>query len=82
MCLIFQVILVEYDPNHIARDFVHCFFEYDFSDHTMDHVHASEIISLLRRREIKADGCVSFCNDSSPLAALICEQLELTGSII
>ncbi|XP_060575027.1 carnosine synthase 1-like [Ruditapes philippinarum] len=74
-----KIILVEYDPNHIARDFVHCFVEYDFSDHTIDHVHASEIISLLRRREIKADGCVSFCNECTPLAALICEQLELRG---
>ncbi|XP_060606652.1 carnosine synthase 1-like, partial [Ruditapes philippinarum] len=31
-----KVILVESDPNHIARDLVHCFIEYDFSDHTRD----------------------------------------------
>ncbi|XP_060562577.1 carnosine synthase 1-like, partial [Ruditapes philippinarum] len=75
----YQVIIAESNPNHIARDLVHCFVEYDFSDHTIDHVHASEIISLLRRREIKADGCISFCNECTPLAALICEQLELRG---
>ncbi|XP_060594421.1 carnosine synthase 1-like [Ruditapes philippinarum] len=74
-----KVTLVEHDSNHLSINGVHCFIEYDYTDHTRDHEHASEIVRLIHERGIKADGCLSFCNECTPLAALICEKMDLRG---
>jgi hypothetical protein len=72
---------VEHDPNHISINGVHCFIGYNYTDHTRDHEHANEIVRLIHERGVQADGCLSFCNECTPLAALICEKMKLRGIV-
>ncbi|XP_053386939.1 carnosine synthase 1-like [Mercenaria mercenaria] len=74
-----EVILVEADSQHIAKDHVPRFIHYDFSDHKIDSVHAAEIVNLIHGQGIKADGCLSFWDECVPLAALINEKLGTKG---
>ncbi|XP_045160816.2 carnosine synthase 1-like [Mercenaria mercenaria] len=74
-----EVILVEADSQHIAKDHVPRFIHYDFSDHKIDDMHAVEIVSLIHDHGIKADGCLSFSDECVALAALINEKLGTKG---
>ncbi|XP_045172765.2 carnosine synthase 1-like isoform X2 [Mercenaria mercenaria] len=74
-----EVILVEANCQHTAKDCVPRFIHYDFSDHKVDGVHAAEIVNLIHGRGIKADGCLSFWDECVPLAALMNEKLGTKG---
>ncbi|KAL3855356.1 hypothetical protein ACJMK2_014571 [Sinanodonta woodiana] len=74
-----KVILVEANPNHFAAEEVSEFMHYDFSDHSHDDDHAVKIYQLLRKKNMKVDGCLTFWEDCVPLAAKMCNLLNLTG---
>jgi hypothetical protein len=73
---------VEQDADHIARDSVHSFIHYDFSDHKLDHAHACQIEKLIHSLGIKPDGCLPLNDECSILAALVTESLELRGTFL
>ncbi|XP_072048030.1 carnosine synthase 1-like [Amphiura filiformis] len=75
-----QVILIESNPNHIAKDQVYEFINLDVEDHTRDQHHALEIVKILRIKNITVDGCVTFWDDCGPLAALCAEHLKTKGT--
>ncbi|KAK3593500.1 hypothetical protein CHS0354_037023 [Potamilus streckersoni] len=72
-----QVVLVDSDPNHCAKDKVDEFIHVDFSDHTQDDQHALKIYKHIENRQIKVNGCLTFVEDYVPLAAMCCDLLHL-----
>ncbi|KAL4216930.1 Carnosine synthase 1 [Mactra antiquata] len=75
-----KVILVDSDPNHIAKDMVYRMIHCKFDDHKKDFIHARHICNQLQIMNEKVDGCVTFWEDCVPLAALISEMLDTKGA--
>ncbi|XP_072041147.1 carnosine synthase 1-like [Amphiura filiformis] len=75
-----KVILVESNSNHFAKDQVYQFIYLDVEDHTQDRAHAKDIVKILRDKGITVDGCLAFCKDCGPLAALCAELLKTNGA--
>ncbi|KAK3586591.1 hypothetical protein CHS0354_027726 [Potamilus streckersoni] len=75
-----KVVLVEANPNHFAAEEVSEFIQYDFSNHSQDDIHAVKIYQLLRKKNKKVDGCLTFWEDCVPLAAKLCTLLNLTDN--
>ncbi|KAK3586588.1 hypothetical protein CHS0354_027723 [Potamilus streckersoni] len=74
-----QVVLVESNPCYFVAEDVAQFINYDFNDHIQDHKHAMQINKLLKQNKIDINGCVTFWEDCVPLAAIMCQLLDLTG---
>ncbi|XP_033729193.1 carnosine synthase 1-like [Pecten maximus] len=55
------------------------YIEYDFTDHRQDETHADRIAQILTALELSINGCCTFTDECGPLAAYLCERLELTG---
>ncbi|KAL3855372.1 hypothetical protein ACJMK2_014583 [Sinanodonta woodiana] len=75
-----QVVLVDSDPNHSAKNEVVEFIHVNFSDHTQDQQHAMTISKHIKDSQIKVDGCLTFVEDYVPLTAMCCELLNLPGA--
>ncbi|KAL3855373.1 hypothetical protein ACJMK2_014584 [Sinanodonta woodiana] len=75
-----QVVLVDSDPNHSAKNEVVEFIHVNFSDHTQDEQHAMTISKHIKDSQIKVDGCLTFVEDYVPLTAMCCELLNLPGA--
>lgn len=73
-----RVVLVDCLPNHEIPD-VARYLEYDFTDHTQDETHAKTIVQMLLKHGAELDGCCTFWEDCVPLAARICDMLDLDG---
>lgn len=56
------------------------FIAYDFSDHTLDSIHAKNIIQCLAEQKLIVSGCITFSLQCSCLAALINSELSLKGA--
>lgn len=74
-----KIVLVDSNPDHMAKDHVFSFLVYNLSDHTRDEEHAKGILKLLQETHpgLHMDGCLTFWEDCVPLAALMGEMLEL-----
>ena len=72
--------LVDSDPNHLAKEHVHKFVHFDFSNHKIDSVHAKNIINMLLKQSIHVQGCLTFWEDCVPLTAMISETLGTNGT--
>jgi len=74
-----DVVLVDNNPEHFAARHVEVFIRYDLTDHTLDEVHARNIIQLVHEKDVTIDGCISFWEDCVPLSAHINHLLNLGG---
>ena len=74
-----QIILIDPEQADFATTKVKLFIEYDLADHNKDDLHVDNICFLIRERNLKIDGCVTFWESCSALAAAVCERLGLTG---
>lgn len=72
-----QVVLVDSDTNHDARNHVFKFLHYDMTNHFKDFEHVDKIVKLIRSEVKHVDGCVTFCEDCGPLTALVAHNLGL-----
>nr|XP_033775886.1 carnosine synthase 1 isoform X2 [Geotrypetes seraphini] len=75
-----KIHLIESDPNHFASRIVESFIHYDVTDHKRDKEHAQRLVELIQDRGMRLDGCLSFWDDCTVLAALVCELLGLRSS--
>ncbi|KAH3774735.1 hypothetical protein DPMN_176126 [Dreissena polymorpha] len=67
--------MVDPSPNHSNKDLMHVFIHYDDKgDHTSDRHHATEIVSLLKQRDLQVDGCLTV-----PLAVMVPDILWTRG---
>ena len=72
--------MVDPDPNHSNKDLMHVLIQYDDKgDHANDRHHATEIVRLLKQRDLQVDGCLTFWEDAVPLAAMVREILGARG---
>lgn len=74
-----KLYMVDSDPDHYCKDIVHKFIYYDFSDHTQDTTHASNIFNMLQSSAVEVDGCLTFWEDCVPLTALVNQLLGTRG---
>ncbi|KAL3855360.1 hypothetical protein ACJMK2_014575 [Sinanodonta woodiana] len=77
-----KVMLVDANPDHFAAEEVSEFIYYDFSNHYQDDSHAVRIYQLLKKKNKKVDGCLTFWEDCVPLAAKLCKLFNLKGPSI
>ncbi|MGH0186869.1 UNVERIFIED_CONTAM: hypothetical protein FKN15_022789 [Acipenser sinensis] len=75
-----KIHLVESDPTHFAAGLVTTFIHLDLTNHKRDSENCSRICEALCKRGIRPDGCLTFCEHSVVLAALVCERLGLRSS--
>ncbi|XP_030041525.1 carnosine synthase 1 isoform X2 [Microcaecilia unicolor] len=75
-----KIHLIESDPNHFASRIVESFIHYDMTDHKRDKDHAQRVVELVREHGMQLDGCLSFWDDCTVLASLVCELLGLRCS--
>nr|KAG5694273.1 hypothetical protein BaRGS_021588 [Batillaria attramentaria] len=73
-----KIVMVDSNPNHLARNQVHHFLHVDTDDHTRDQEHADVIVKRVRSEVGRVDGCVTFWEDCVPLTSLVAEGLGLT----
>ncbi|PVD37014.1 hypothetical protein C0Q70_04007 [Pomacea canaliculata] len=72
-----KVVLVDSNPNHMAKKLVEKFLHHDITDHTRDIEHAEVIIARVKSEVGQVDGCLTFWEDCVPLASLVAEGLNL-----
>ncbi|XP_052218259.1 carnosine synthase 1-like [Dreissena polymorpha] len=78
-----NLVMVDPDPNHSNKDLMHVLIHYDDKgDHANDRHHATEIVSLLKQRDLQVDGCLTFWEDAVPLAAMVREILGARGACV
>uniref|UniRef100_A0A803K2R7 Carnosine synthase 1 n=1 Tax=Xenopus tropicalis TaxID=8364 RepID=A0A803K2R7_XENTR len=74
-----KIHLVESDPGHFASSLVSSFIHYDFEDHSLDEIHAQNVLSIIRGKGLQLSGCMAFWDECTILAALLSNLLELPG---
>ncbi|XP_033758326.1 carnosine synthase 1-like [Pecten maximus] len=74
-----KLILVETESDIAPHGEVYKYIQYDFTDHRQDETHADRIAQILTALELSINGCCTFTDKCGPLAAYLCERLELTG---
>lgn len=72
-----KVVLVDSDPNNLAKGQVAQFLHVEYEDHTRDHEHADAIAKLVRAEVGHVDGCLTVRDDCIPLTSLVAERLQL-----
>ncbi|GAB1301993.1 Carnosine synthase 1 [Apodemus speciosus] len=72
--------LVESDPNHFASQLVQTFIHFDVTEHRRDEENARLLAELVRKQNLKLDGCFSFWDDCLVLTSLLCRELGLPCS--
>ncbi|XP_052218263.1 carnosine synthase 1-like [Dreissena polymorpha] len=78
-----NLVMVDPDPNHSNKDLMHVLIHYDDKgDHANDRRHATEIVRLLKQRDLQVDGCLTFWEDAVPLAAMVREILGARGACV
>ena len=77
---VFQIILVDSNPDHMAKGEVDTFLHVMMDDHTQDQHSAATILALLRSQlaGVRVAGCLTFWEDFVPLAAMVAEGLNLS----
>ncbi|XP_076121991.1 carnosine synthase 1-like isoform X2 [Alosa pseudoharengus] len=75
-------ILVCYKEQHPAYDYVSEYLVYDYKDHTQDEVHTENIVSLLEKKGLQPDGCLTFICKNTILCALVRAKLGLPGDTV
>ncbi|OCT72151.1 carnosine synthase 1 [Xenopus laevis] len=74
-----KIHLVESDPGHFASSLVSSFIHYDFEDHSLDEIHAQNVLSIVRGKGLQLSGCMAFWDECTILAAILSNSLELPG---
>lgn len=77
-----QSILICYTENHPASEYVSEYLVYNYMDHTQDEVHAENIVAMLEKRGLQADGCLTFICKNTILCALVRARLGLPGDTV
>ncbi|XP_060082534.1 carnosine synthase 1-like [Ylistrum balloti] len=75
-----KLVLVVSESVTFSQDAFKC-IQYDFSDHSLDEIHAEEIINILLDLNLNIDGCCTFTDECGPLTAYLCEKLTLSGGV-
>ncbi|WAR19234.1 LOW QUALITY PROTEIN: CRNS1-like protein [Mya arenaria] len=75
-----DLIMVDCNADHFAKEYTKTFIQYDFTDHSKDDFHAVQILNIIKEMGIKVAGCLTFWEDCVPLSAIIRTHVGLRGS--
>lgn len=75
-------VLVSFEEDHPAQQFVSEYLIYDLLDHTQDEVHADNIVAMLEKKLLQVDGCLTIICERTILCALVRARLGLPGDTV
>ncbi|XP_040290571.1 carnosine synthase 1 [Bufo bufo] len=75
-----KIHLVDSNPGHFASSLVTSFIHYNYEDRSCDdEEHAQNILSTVREKGLHFSGCMTFWDECTILAAIMCQMLGLAG---